>query len=391
MNRNKSRAGNATMSASSQPLWGVLFLCWLALGVLSAGAPFIQFPQVRSPLPPSAPAGLLWRMFATQWLIWLTWAAFVPVVLWLRRRFPLTRLRWALPVHLLAIAVLCLAHAAISLWLTWLIQESGAAVPRPPLMVRLGYSWTRDLPFCALFYGLTLGISSALDYYRQFRERELRASQLEAQLAQSQLQMLKMQLHPHFLFNTLNGITGLVRDQDNAAAVQMLVGLSDLLRQTLDNSGKQQVRLSEELDWLQLYLKLQQMRFSDRLQTRIEAAPETLDAMVPNLITQPLVENAIRHGLAPRAAPGTVSLRARCHDSQLELCVCDDGVGLPDGWQLMASNGVGLSNTMARLRQLYGADFQFEVHNRESGGVEAKLAIPLQKEAAGESNGQNQQ
>src|SRR5262245_53462956 len=175
MNRNKSGTGNADLSSASQPLWMVLFLCWLVLGVLSAGAPFIQFPQVRSPLPPSAPAALLWRMFATQWLIWLAWAAFVPVVLWLLWAFPISIFGWGLPVHLVACAVLCVKHTVMSLWLTWLIQESGAAVPRPPLLVRLGYSWTRDLPFCALFYGLTLGVSSALDYYRQFRERELRA------------------------------------------------------------------------------------------------------------------------------------------------------------------------------------------------------------------------
>jgi len=266
--------------------------------------------------------------------------------------------------------------------------------PGQPVMVSDLFHWQWFVTVMlnsALKYYVPILLGGALyEYYRRVRAEELKAAQLREQLVDSQFRLLKMQLHPHFLFNTLNGITGLVRDQDNAAAVQMLVGLSDLLRQTLDNSGKQQVRLSEELDWLQLYLKLQQMRFSDRLQTRIEAPPETLDALVPNLITQPLVENAIRHGLAPRAAPGTVSLTASCHDSQLELRVCDDGVGLPSGWQLAASNGVGLNNTMARLWQLYGANFQFEVRNRESGGVEAKLAIPLQKEFAGDSNGQNQ-
>lgn len=207
----------------------------------------------------------------------------------------------------------------------------------------------------------------------------MRASQLEAQLAQAQLQMLKMQLHPHFLFNTLNGITGLVRDNDNAAAVQMLVGLSDLLRQTLDNAGKQEVRLSEELEWLELYLKLQQVRFSDRLRVSVSAAPETLDALVPNLITQPLVENAIRHGLSPRAAPGSVSLSARANDGRLEVSICDDGVGLPEGWRMTDDKGVGLFNTEARLRQLYGADFAFAVRDRDRGGVEAVLTIPLRR------------
>jgi LytS/YehU family sensor histidine kinase len=157
----------------------------------------------------------------------------------------------------------------------------------------------------------------------------------------------------------------------------MLVGLSELLRQTLENSGKQEVRLGEELEWLELYLKLQQMRFSDRLQVRIEAEPDLLDALAPNLITQPLVENAIRHGLASRVAPGMVTLTARRVGGRLELRVCDDGVGLPPGWRMETGRGVGLANTAARLRQLFGSDFALEIQNRESGGVEAFLSIPL--------------
>jgi LytS/YehU family sensor histidine kinase len=137
------------------------------------------------------------------------------------------------------------------------------------------------------------------------------------------------------------------------------------------------VPLGEELEWLELYLKLQQMRFSDRLRVHIEAEPETLDALAPNLITQPLVENAIRHGLASRAAPGEVSLTARRAGKRLELRVCDDGVGLPPGWEMEGGKGVGLSNTVARLRQLFGSDFVFEIRNRDSGGVEAFLSIPL--------------
>ncbi|MBS1811895.1 MAG: histidine kinase [Acidobacteria bacterium] len=362
-------------------IWGLLFLFWFALGVFSAGAPFIELPQIRRPVPPSAGLGLIWRMFLSQFAIWLSWVALVPVVLWMRRRFPLERsaLWRTLLLHLLAIAALCLAHAGITLLLTDVLGSAGQG---PPLTIRLTYWWTRDLAFCGLFYGLVLGISSALDYYRQFRERELRASQLETQLAQAELQMLKMQLHPHFLFNTLNGITGMVRDNDNAAAVQMLVGLSELLRRTLDNSGKQEVALGEELEWLELYLKLQQMRFSDRLQVSMNAAPETLDVQVPNLILQPLVENAIRHGLASRAAPGRISLTAQLVNERLELCVCDDGIGLPDGWSLENCAGLGLKNTRARLRQLYANDFQLKIQDREAGGVEAWVSIPLRKDAS---------
>jgi signal transduction histidine kinase len=374
-------------------IWVSFFLLWLALGVFSAGTFLIELPRLRRSAMPPGVLSPATRMFLLQLATWLAWLALAPAVLWLRRRFPLERgaLKLALPAHLVAICLLCAAHSGLILLMTWLIMRSGAPFTEQQLGALLTYWWVRDMPFCALFYGLILGIGSASDYYRQFRERELRASQLETQLAQAQLQMLKMQLHPHFLFNTLNGITGLVRDHDNVAAVQMLVGLSDLLRQTLDNSGKQEVRLGEELEWLELYLKLQQIRFSDRLQVSVDAAPETLDALTPNLITQPLVENAIRHGLSPRAAPGSVSLSARRINGRLELRVCDDGVGLPEGWRMSNGKGVGLLNTQARLRQLYGEDFVFEVRNREQGGAEVLVSIPLRLASALDYDEQREQ
>ena len=375
-------------------IWVSFFLLWLVLGVFSASTFLIELPRLRrSAAPPPGPLSMAWRTFLFQFAIWLAWVVLVPAALWLRQRWPIERgrLMRALPVHLIAVILLCALHSGLVLLARWLIMQAGQPLEEQQLTALLTYWWVRDLPFCALFYGLILGIGSALDYYQQFRERELRASQLEAQLAQAQLQMLKMQLHPHFLFNTLNGITGLVRDHDNAAAVQMLVGLGELLRQTLDNSGKQEVRLGEELEWLELYLKLQQIRFSDRLQVSIKAAPETLDALVPNLITQPLVENAIRHGLQPRAEPGSVSLSARRSNGRLELHVCDDGVGLPEGWQMANNKGLGLLNTEARLQQLYGVDFVFEVHNHEGGGAEALLAIPLRQASASDRDEQHAQ
>jgi len=358
----------------------LFFLLWLALGVFSASTILIEFPAIRRSGPPPAGAvSLPARTFLWQLAVWLAWVLLAPVALILRRHWPLERgrLKFALPVHLAAVVLLCAVHSVMIFLTRWLIVDGGQPFEAQQAAAMLVFWSFRDLPFCALFYGSILGISSALDYYRQFRERQLRASQLEAQLAQAELQMLKMQLHPHFLFNTLNGITGLVRDNDNDGAVQMLVGLSDLLRQTLDNAGKQEVRLEEELEWLSLYLKLQQIRFSDRLRVSINAQPDTLDALVPNLITQPLVENAIRHGLAPRARPGSLSLTARCGHSRLEVRVVDDGIGLPEGWSLASSKGVGLLNTEARLRQLYGQDFVLDVHNAEHGGVEALVSIPL--------------
>jgi LytS/YehU family sensor histidine kinase len=186
-----------------------------------------------------------------------------------------------------------------------------------------------------------------------------------------------MQLHPHFLFNTLNGIVGLVRDNRNQAAVSMLVGLSDLLRHALEHSNRQEVELKEELNFIKLYLDIQQMRFSDRLQIELDIQPVTMKALVPNLILQPLVENALRHGIARSAASALVGIRSRIVDDSLELTVFDNGLGLSSDWQLKSSSGIGLANTAARLQQLYNADHRFDVRNREGGGVEVVIVIPL--------------
>jgi two-component system, LytTR family, sensor kinase len=251
-----------------------------------------------------------------------------------------------------------------------------------------------------LIYGGVLGTSYAVGYYARFREREVRATQLEARLAQAELQALKMQLHPHFLFNTLNGIVGLVRDHKNSAAVEMIAGLSDLLRYTLDGAGRQEVTLREELEFLDLYLGIQQKRFPDRLRVEMSVEPDTLEALVPNLILQPLVENAIRHGVSRRAAAGTVGVSASREGGTLHIKVYDDGPGLRRGangnpeagetdetHEGAASGGIGLSNTRARLRQLYGDAQSFEVSDRAAGGVEASLSFPLRRGAAPQAGG----
>jgi LytS/YehU family sensor histidine kinase len=243
----------------------------------------------------------------------------------------------------------------------------------PRFLSRVQGSFASDL----LVYGGVVGVCYALDYYRKYREREVVATRLEAQLAQAQLDSLRMQLHPHFLFNTLNSIVGLVRDNKNTAAVSMLVGLSDLLRHALEHSARQEVELREELNFIKLYLSIQEMRFSDRLQIKLDIDPETTKAMVPNLILQPLTENALRHGIARRADSGLLGISSAVQDGQLRLTVYDDGAGLPYDWQLKGSAGIGLANTVARLEQLYDDDHQFDIRNRDEGGVEAVILIPL--------------
>ncbi|HWS54768.1 MAG TPA: histidine kinase [Pyrinomonadaceae bacterium] len=329
-----------------------------------------------------------WRMLAWQWAGWGSWALLTPPILWLGGRVPFERASWwrALPVHLAACVALSALHLAFFTFITDQIRPYDVMTVERAFTQSYVGRMRGQLHIDLLIYGIILGVGHAFGYYRRFRERAWRAAQLESQLAQAQLQALKMQLHPHFLFNTLNGVAALVRDNRNKEAVTMLAGLSDLLRHTLDSAGRQEVPLREELDFLELYLDIQQMRFPDRLRVELRVAPDTLDALVPNLILQPLVENAVRHGVAPRAAAGTVGVAAEREDGLLWVTVYDDGPGLKGGRPAPTEGGIGLPNTRARLEQLYGARHRFGVRNREGGGVEAVMAIPFRREE-GEGRG----
>jgi LytS/YehU family sensor histidine kinase len=301
-------------------------------------------------------------------------------MVWLARRYSLIGAGWktSLLVHLPAFLLMSAVHTAAATAITLSVRpfdDMGASLTEfwPRFFSRMPGFFGSDLPI----YGAVIGICYALDYYRKYREREVLASQLEAQLAQAQLDALRMQLHPHFLFNTLNNIVGLVRDQKNQAAVSMLVGMSDLLRHTLDHSARQEVELREELAFIKLYLSIQEMRFSDRLQFKLDIDPATTKAMVPNLILQPLTENALRHGFARSADSGLVGISSGVVDGHLRLTVYDNGAGLPDDWQLKGSAGIGLANTAARLQQLYDDNHQFDIRNRDGGGAEVVIVMPL--------------
>ena len=215
----------------------------------------------------------------------------------------------------------------------------------------------------------------ATSFSRATEERE----QLEARLARAQLQSLRLQLHPHFLFNTLNTINALI-GTDRRAAERVISGLSELLRMSLSSASEQEVTLARELELLAHYIEIQQIRFQDRLTVRFQIDPEARSALVPNLMLQPLVENAIRHGIAPRAAPGHVLVTARRRDERLELRVVDDGVGEAAGAE--HRDGVGLGNTRARLLSLYGADHRFEAGTPETGGFAVTLEIPYRTDSA---------
>jgi LytS/YehU family sensor histidine kinase len=255
---------------------------------------------------------------------------------------------------------------------------AGRAIPALPevslsLPFFVGRLHGNLLTYLAIVAGWNL-----VETYRRARERDLRASQLEARLAEARLNALKMQLHPHFLFNALHSISTLMhRDVD--AADRMLARLSDLLRLTLENAGTQEVRLKEEIDFLEQYLEIERTRFGDRLTVDLDVDPETLDAWIPNLMLQPLVENAIRHGVAPRAEAGWIGIRTALQDGELRVTIEDDGPGLrAEGGpgRARAESGVGLANCRARLGQLYGDRGRLELRQAPAGGLLVSLRIP---------------
>jgi sensor histidine kinase YesM len=341
--------------------WLALFAIWTMLGVFFASQTYITYAYSRRPT--------TWRQALTLALSeWYIWALLALVVVRLARRFPFERGAWgrAALVHIPAGIVFSYLHLGIYVLLAPVTLQRYAS--RELFQAFFPSKFHNGV----LTYFAIVGVSHALGYYRRYRERELRASQLEARLAQAQLQVLKMQLHPHFLFNTLHAISALMhRDVD--AADRMVARLSDLLRMTLAAAGVQQVPLRQELEFLEPYLEIEQTRFQDRLRIAMYVAPETLDALVPNLILQPIVENAIRHGIAGSPAAGRLEIHAARDGERLRIQVRDDGPGLASEWK----EGLGLANTRARLEQLYGSSQALEFTDAAGGGLEVTMTIPF--------------
>src|SRR5215470_2010093 len=330
-----------------------------------------------------------WRLAIWQLLVFYVWIALTPLILWLGRRFKLEQSQWVgtLAAHLLLGSLVSLFYLGIYSSLTRLLE----IYPDWPVSL-----FEQFLHFTGMFfhldlftYGAILGIGLAADYYRKYRENELQAAELRAQLSQAQLEALRLQLRPHFLFNTLNNIVGLIRNDENRDAIRMTTGLSELLRHVLEHDARQEVSLREEVEFLERYLDIQQMRFSDRLRVEMKIDRDTLAAKVPSLILQPIVENAIRHGIAARDAEGALFLSASRHNGRLHIKVYNDGPTLPADWRIEDCDGIGLANTRARIAQLYGAAGRLEAHNRGDRGVEVTLLIPFLPIEDGR-NGDNQ-
>ena len=320
------------------------------------------------------------RIFFVELIYAYIWAALTPLILWLARRFPIERLSWvrSLLVHLGVSLFIGFATRVLhDLLLFFVVSDAEWKFSLLKLLMNV-YFMT---DYGVMLYWLILLISYSFNYQRRYREGEVRATRLEAQLAQAQLQALKMQLHPHFLFNTLHSISALIHKNADAAD-KMIARLGDFLRLTLENSGAQEVSLQEELEFLKCYLEIERIRFQDRLTVHMEIEPQTLDARLPNLILQPIVENAIRHGISPRTSAGRIEIEARRLNGALQVQVTDNGPGLSSDSNTgtIVKAGVGLANTQARLKQLYGDQHRLDLANAASGGLTVILEIPFREQ-----------
>ena len=320
-----------------------------------------------------------WAEVLSTFLDWYIWGLLFPLIWWVSDRFPFERgkLVARLPIHLACGLVVSLLIIVLTKIKRSLLDDIGAEQTSsfasfPGLSgYLLGGIELFLLPYFAI-----VAFLHAVSYYNKYRERQLKTTRLEAQLALAHLDMLKMQLQPHFLFNTLNAISALMhRDVD--AADRMISLLSDLLRFSLEKDDRHQVSLKSELEFLNRYLAIEKIRFRDRLTIDLDVDDECMEGQVPRLILQPLVENSIKHGIAMRSAAGRIGIRGRRLGTRLELHITDDGPGLTGS---AIREGIGLANTRARLEQIYGGDYRFELRNATTGGVLAHLEIPYEEQ-----------
>jgi len=338
-------------------------LGWTALGLVFA-------------LPSIAAGGNWWPRLLGSFAQWWSWGLLAPLIVWADRRLPLSDRQ--LPRRILVHLILSVPVTAVYMYLLAAVTAlagvgpwSAAYDPQTLLNALRGmflWSW--------LVYWLILGAWQAHQYYERYLSSELRMERLERRFTEARLNALRMQLDPHFLFNALNTISAQV-ERDPRMARTMIERLGDLLRRSLDLRDKEEIPLAEELAFLDHYLAIQRIRFGNRLKVDIDVDPAVRYTPVPCLLLQPLVENAIRHGLSPRASGGTILVSVCAIDRLLQISVADDGVGLPAGWSLESSPGIGLSLTRDRILGLYPGVGRLVVRPRTGGGTEASVTLPL--------------
>jgi LytS/YehU family sensor histidine kinase len=273
--------------------------------------------------------------------------------------------------HAPVLATVAVVHAILAAMVSLSIEPAQGTT----LLTRFFTQLRQDVAVFPLVYAAMAGTGAAMTLYERYRDRHIAAAHLEAELAAARLQVLRGHLQPHFLFNSLHSIASLARAGDHAGVVRLVAALSDLLRDVLD-SGERQTSLREELRIVERYLEIQQARFPDRLTVRLDVADDVADARVPPFIVQPLVENAVRHGLASRVREGLLSIRALRDEHTIRIDVEDTGIGLPPGWDIDQVEGTGLRNLASRLAAEFGDAAALEVTARQEGGVRATVRLP---------------
>jgi two-component system, LytTR family, sensor kinase len=360
----------ATHTTGRSRHWAWIAVLWGAGGLFDASQTVLFMHAMGRRHP--------WLIFATELVSWLPWVLATPLIIGLARRYPIfprPRLSavishfWAFTiVGLVAEAWFAVLQVLFNPW-----ESSQASTFED--------AWRSSLVFQFLTYLIVYALILGFTFWMDARERRARESmeteRLSAALSKSQLAALRQQIEPHFMFNALHSITGLVRDHETEAAVSMIVGLSEFLRRGLEDSHRAQVSLTEEIEYLQRYLDLQKLRFGERLQVTIDISSELLAARVPNLLLQPLVENAIKHGIAKRATGGTVRISGVRENGILCLRIYNDAPDAPIGWR-EPTKGVGLSNLRTRLQILHGSASQLELKQADTGGVEVIVRLPFE-------------
>lgn len=368
----------------SSVLWTSSFAVWTFVS-LAATATIYEMYRVTSSGHVDVP-----RIAGMEFSQILTYAPLTPFFLVFAARYPLQRGNWLRRslVHLAAGILFTVAHLAIKAFTPYgywdpTVREWTSAIWDPHThalrlswMVAIRMFWGNVVDDVSGAYIPIALIAHVVAYYSRFKEREIRTTQLEGQLAKAHLQTLKSQLQPHFLFNTLNSISALMMT-DVAAADRMMVSLGDLLRMSLDEDGSQMTTLAREIEFLSVYLEIERIRFEDKLRIRIDAAADCLDAQVPHLLLQPLVENAVKHGISKLSKAGEVEIVAKRDGDHLQIFIRDSGPGLSVPIDWTANSGLGLRITKERLSTLYGSGQAFEIRNRTEGGVQVSVRIPF--------------
>jgi signal transduction histidine kinase len=318
-----------------------------------------------------------WWLATSQFGRAAMWALMAPLILQMREKVPLRRGRWVggIGFHFaMSFVVMATYYLGRMLASSLFLDDMDGEMEDGFWTASLRGFYGRNI-IDMVYYWAVLAFGYSLEIYHRYKNEELKAAQLEARLIETELKALREQLRPHFLFNTLNTVAVLVREQRNDDAVTLIARLSSLLRMSLDNTRVQEVTVRQEMDFLDRYIEIQKARFSDRLHVDVAIEPAAMEARIPNLLLQPLVENAILHGVAPKPGPGRVEVRGRVEDGQLLLEVRDDGPGLGDGSR-RAKEGVGLTNTRERLAKIYGTHGQLSLRSEPGHGVAVQIILP---------------